>query len=53
LLPLAELTREGVRSYIDAQKALMEVMVRTPGEHKRAEHPAKPGRKEAAAAAVA
>jgi len=52
-LPIAELTREGVRSYIDAQKALMEVMVKTPTQHKRVEHPAKRGRKAAAAAAVA
>jgi len=34
-LPLTELTREGVRSYVDAQKALMEVMVKPTLEHKR------------------
>jgi hypothetical protein len=35
-LPLGELTREGVRSYVDAQRALMEVMVKPVGEHKAA-----------------
>jgi hypothetical protein len=57
-LPLAELTREGVKSYVDAQKELMDVMVKPGGEHKRAhkvEHRAKrtPKRHAAAAAAVA
>jgi hypothetical protein len=32
---LAELTREGVKSYVDAQKALMDVMVKPVSEHKR------------------
>jgi hypothetical protein len=34
LVPFAELTREGVKSYVDAQKALMHVMGRPAGEHK-------------------
>ena len=29
-LPVSELTREAVKSYVDAQKALMDVMVRPP-----------------------
>ena len=33
-VPFNELTREGVKSYVDAQKALMEVMVKPAGEHK-------------------
>ena len=33
-VPFTELTREGVKSYVDAQKALMEVMVKPAGEHK-------------------
>jgi hypothetical protein len=37
---LAELTREGVKSYVDAQKELMEVMVKPGGEHKPAHKPA-------------
>jgi hypothetical protein len=55
-LPLAELTREGVKSYVDAQKALMDAVVKPVGEHK---HPPKPPRrtkkahKETAAAAAA
>ena len=35
-VPLAELTREGVKSYDDTQKALMDVMVKPAGEHKAA-----------------
>ena len=42
-LPLAELTREGVKSYVDAQKALMDVVLRPAAEHK---HPGKPARAE-------
>ena len=34
--PLAELTREGVKTYVDTQKALMDVMVKPAGEHKAA-----------------
>jgi hypothetical protein len=54
-LPLAELTREGVKSYVDAQKELMEVMVKPGGNHKPAhkpEHRAKRSPKKAAAAAA-
>lgn len=40
-LPLGELTREGVKSYVDAQKSLMEMMVKPAGDHK---HPGKPAR---------
>ena len=35
-VPLAELTREGVKSYVDTQKALIDVMVKPAGEHKAA-----------------
>ena len=35
-VPFTELTREGVKSYVDAQKALMNVMVKPAGEHKHA-----------------
>jgi len=35
-LPLADLTREGVKSYVDAQKALMDVMLKPRDGHKRA-----------------
>jgi hypothetical protein len=57
-LPLTELTREGVKSYVDAQKALMDIVVKPVVEHK---HPDKPvharktarARKVKAAAAVA
>jgi len=35
-MPLAELTREGVKSYVDTQKALMDAMVKPAGEHKAA-----------------
>ncbi len=51
-VPFTELTREGVRSYVDAQKALMDVMVKPGGEHKargKAKHHAK-AKKHAAAA---
>jgi hypothetical protein len=54
-VPLAELTREGVKSYVDAQKELMEVMAKKGGEHKPAHktaHRAKrPAKKHAVAAA--
>jgi hypothetical protein len=56
LLPLAELTREGVKSYVDAQKELMDVMVKPNGEPKRAHKPerhAKRSPKSKAAAAAA
>jgi hypothetical protein len=33
-VPFTELTREGVKSYVDAQKALMNVMVKPAGVHK-------------------
>ncbi len=51
-LPLAELTREGVKSYVDAQKELMGAIVK-PAEHAapKAEHRAKRTGKKAAAAA--
>ena len=52
-LPLAELTREGVKSYVDAQKELMGVMVKPGSEHKHAhkpEHRAKRSPKKAAVA---
>ena len=35
-LPLGELTREGVKSYVDAQRELMDVMVKPVVEHKHA-----------------
>jgi hypothetical protein len=41
-VPLAELTREGVKSYVEAQKALMEVMFKPHDGHK---HEAKPVRR--------
>ncbi len=43
LLPLAELTREGVKSYVDAQRALMDVITKpTNGRHAtKTEHHAK------------
>jgi hypothetical protein len=41
-LPLAELTREGVKSYVDAQRALMDVVVKPTTEHK---YPGKPARR--------
>jgi len=56
-LPLAELTREGVKSYVDAQKDLMNVIVGAGGEHNRphkAAHRAKrPLKRHPAAAAGA
>jgi hypothetical protein len=50
-LPLAELTREGVKSYVDAQKELMDVMVRA-GEQKRPHKPEHRAKRKAAAAAA-
>jgi len=53
-LPLAELTREGVKSYVDAQKELMEVIkpgVEHKREHKVAHHVRRSPKKHAAAAA--
>jgi hypothetical protein len=54
-LPVSELTREAVKSYVDAQKALMDVMVKAPNGAKasaKAEHHTRrPGKKAAAAAA--
>jgi hypothetical protein len=35
-VPFTELTREGVKSYVEAQKALMDAMVKPAGEHKHA-----------------
>jgi hypothetical protein len=59
LMPLAELTREGVKSFVDAQKELMGVMLKTPDGHKPARNPVRHARrpvrgvkKQAAAAAV-
>jgi len=54
-LPLSELTREVVKSYVDAQKALMEVMVKPAASQKPgAEHRARrPVRKPKVATAVA
>ena len=51
-LPVNELTREAVRSYVDAQKALMEVVVKAPHEAKAPHTVRKPGRKAKAAAAA-
>jgi hypothetical protein len=54
-LPLAELTREGVKSYVDAQRALMNV-IRPMAEHKYPGKPSagagRPARKAKAAAAA-
>jgi len=55
-LPLAELTREGVKSYVVAQKELMDAVVKPNGEHKpahKAVHHAKRAPKKHAHAAVA
>jgi hypothetical protein len=55
-LPLSELTREAVKSYVEAQKALMDVMVKPPHAAKpggRTERARKPAKKAKAAAAVA
>ncbi len=54
-IPLNELTREVVKSYVDAQKALMDVMVKPTAAPKVSteRRPRKPIRKAKAAAAVA
>jgi hypothetical protein len=53
-IPLNELTRDVVKSYVDAQKSLMDVMVKAPNGAKPVEHRTrKPGRRAKAAAAVA
>jgi len=52
-VPLAELTREGVKSYVDAQKALMDMMVKPVGVHKPERHKKPVRAKKQAAAAVA
>jgi len=54
-IPLGELTREVVKSYVDAQKALMDVMVKPAGAAKMTTErkSKKPVRKVKAAAAVA
>ena len=59
-LPVGQLMREGVKSYVDAQKALMDVMLKHRGGRKhevkaarRAKRPPRPVRKHAAAAAAA
>lgn len=51
-IPLNEMTREVVKSYVEAQKALMDVMVKTPNGHKAAPIRKAP-RKAKAAVAVA
>ena len=55
-VPLAELAREGVKSYVDAQKELINVVTKPGAEHKPAHHkPAhvakRPAKKAKAAAA--
>jgi len=54
-VPFAELTREGVKSYVDAQKSLMEVVLKPQNGHKHepksAGHGKRHTRKAAAAAA--
>ncbi|HUO16809.1 MAG TPA: hypothetical protein VMX38_17630 [Verrucomicrobiae bacterium] len=52
-LPVGELTREVVKSYVDAQKALMEVMVKAPIAVKTQRAARRPGRQQKAATAVA
>ena len=37
-VPFADMTREGVKSYVDAQKALMNKVVKPAAEHKAAKH---------------
>jgi hypothetical protein len=43
-VPLGDLTREGVKSY-ERQRALMDVMVKPAGEHKRVPKPRHPGKR--------
>jgi hypothetical protein len=38
-VPFTELTREGVKSYVDAQKALLDVMVKPAGELRQDQTP--------------
>jgi hypothetical protein len=59
-VPFRELTREAVKSYVDAQKALMNVMAKPVAERarpekpgRRAKRPVRAARKAAAAAASA
>ena len=59
-IPLADLTREGVKSYVDASKALLDVMLKARDGHKHegkmvhhAKHPARPAHRKAAAHAAA
>jgi hypothetical protein len=52
-LPVSELTREAVKSYVDAQKALMDVMVKAPGGVKAPPKTERHGRVKKAKAAVA
>jgi hypothetical protein len=52
-LPLGELTREGVKNYVDAQKELIDVMVKPGAEHKHAHKVAHRAKKHAHAHAVA
>jgi hypothetical protein len=52
-LPVSELTREAVKSYVDAQKALMDVMVKPPHVTAKNERARKPVKKVKVAAAVA
>ena len=47
LMPLAELTREGVKSFVDAQKELMGVMIKQHNGHKPASKPVKHARRRA------
>lgn len=51
-VPVGELTREAVKSYVDVQKALMEVMVKAPIRVKQ-RAARRPGRQQKAAGAVA
>jgi hypothetical protein len=55
-VPVAEMTREGVKSYVDAQKALMNTVVKPAVEHKHKAKPAqrkKPRTRPRAAATIA
>jgi hypothetical protein len=50
---LGELTREGVKNYVDAQKELIDVMVKPGAEHKHAHKVAHRVKKHAHAHATA
>jgi hypothetical protein len=52
-LPLKDLTREVVKSYVDAQKSLMDVMVKTPNGAPKTVSSRKPPKRAKAAVAVA